>query len=120
MQGEIFTQSFSTQQNGRIGILKATLLAGYDLKKGSLLRFEESDTSTFLDASKQVNLHFKNTQRMILKAFITVCISAAIVSFPQNVIGFGPDADPYKNYTSFFHQHLPQANGNTAHFIIRV
>ncbi len=48
---------------------------------------------------------------MIWKAFITVCISAAIVLFPQNIIGCGPDADPYDYYTSFFHQNLPEANG---------
>ncbi len=48
---------------------------------------------------------------MIWKAFITVCISAGIVSFPQNIIGCGPDADPYDYYTSFFHQNLPEANG---------
>lgn len=43
------------------------------------------------------------------KAFITVFISAAIVPFPQNIIGCGPDADPYDYYTSFFHQNLPDA-----------
>lgn len=48
---------------------------------------------------------------MIWKAFITVCISTVIVSFPQNIIGCGPDADPYDYYTSFFHQNLPEANG---------
>ncbi len=45
------------------------------------------------------------------KAFIGVCISIAIVSFPQNIIGCGPDADPYDYYTSFFHQNLPDAKG---------
>ncbi len=45
------------------------------------------------------------------KAFITACISMAIVSFPQNIIGCGPEADPYDYYTSFFHQNLPEANG---------
>ncbi len=45
------------------------------------------------------------------KVFITACISSAIVSFPQNIIGCGPDADPYDYYTSFFHQNLPEANG---------
>lgn len=45
------------------------------------------------------------------KAFIIACISAAIVSFPQNIIGCGPDADPYDYYTSFFHQNLPDAKG---------
>ena len=45
------------------------------------------------------------------KVFITACISSAIVAFPANIIGCGPDADPYDYYTSFFHQNLPQANG---------
>ena len=45
------------------------------------------------------------------KAFITACISTAIVSFPQNMIGCGPEADPYDYYTSFFHQNLPDAKG---------
>ena len=45
------------------------------------------------------------------KAFITACISAAIVSFPQNIIGCGPEADPFDYYTSFFHQNLPDAKG---------
>ena len=45
------------------------------------------------------------------KAFITVCISSAIISFPQNIIGCGPGIDPYDYYTSFFHQNLPEANG---------
>jgi hypothetical protein len=45
------------------------------------------------------------------KAFITACISTAIVSFPQNIIGCGPDANPYDYYTSFFHQRLPDAKG---------
>jgi hypothetical protein len=45
------------------------------------------------------------------KAFITACISTAIVSFPQNIIGCGPEADPYDYYTSFFHQNLPDTKG---------
>ncbi len=45
------------------------------------------------------------------KAFITACISTTIVSFPQNIIGCGPEADPYDYYTSFFHQNLPEVNG---------
>jgi hypothetical protein len=48
---------------------------------------------------------------MYLKAFITACVSTLIVSWPQNIIGCGPEADPYDYYTSFFHQHLPEANG---------
>ncbi len=58
----IFTTSFSTKQNGRIEILKDTLLAGYELKKGDMLRLENSDISTILAVAKEVNRHLKNTQ----------------------------------------------------------
>lgn len=44
------------------------------------------------------------------KLFTTACVSIALVSFPQNIIGCGPDADPYDYYTSFFHQNLPDTN----------
>jgi hypothetical protein len=44
------------------------------------------------------------------KVFITACINTFIVSFPQNIIGCGPQADPYDYYTSFFHQNLPATN----------
>lgn len=43
------------------------------------------------------------------KPFIIACVSAALVSFPQNIIGCGPGVDPYDYYTSFFHQNLPDA-----------
>ena len=43
---------------------------------------------------------------MKLKIFMIACASAFIVSFPQNIIGCGPDADPYDYYTSFFSQRL--------------
>ncbi len=42
---------------------------------------------------------------------ITAFISTVIVFFPQNIIGCGPDADPYNYYTSFFYQNLPEAKG---------
>jgi hypothetical protein len=45
------------------------------------------------------------------KTFITACVSIAMISFPQNMIGCGPDADPYDYYTSFFHSNLPDAKG---------
>lgn len=45
------------------------------------------------------------------KLFITVCISTVALCFPANIIGCGPDADPYDYYTSFFHQNLPDAKG---------
>lgn len=42
------------------------------------------------------------------KLFTTAFISTALVTFPQNIIGCGPDADPYDYYTSFFYQDLPE------------
>jgi len=45
------------------------------------------------------------------KLFITACVSTVLVSFPQNIIGCGPDADPYDYYTSFFHSNLSDAKG---------
>jgi len=62
---DILTPAFSTQKNGKIEILKDTLLAGYDLKKGDKFRSEESDIATIIDAAKEVNLHLKNTQRRV-------------------------------------------------------
>ncbi len=44
------------------------------------------------------------------KIFTTACVSIALISFPQNIIGCGPDADPYDYYTSFFNQNLPEDN----------
>jgi hypothetical protein len=43
------------------------------------------------------------------KAFIIACVSAAAVSFPQNIIGCGGEMDPYDYYTTFFHPDLPTA-----------
>jgi hypothetical protein len=40
------------------------------------------------------------------KLFITACISGALLSFPQNIIGCGGETDPYDYYISFFNQHI--------------
>ena len=48
---------------------------------------------------------------MSWKICMIVFTSGLLVSFPQNMIGCGPDADPYDYYTSFFHQNLPDAQG---------
>lgn len=45
------------------------------------------------------------------RIFITAFVSIAAISFPANIIGCGPEADPYDYYTSFFHQQLPDATG---------
>ncbi|MEP6674985.1 MAG: hypothetical protein ABJA78_07515 [Ferruginibacter sp.] len=45
------------------------------------------------------------------KVFITACVSAAMISFPQNMIGCGGETDPYDYYSTFFHNNLPDAKG---------
>ena len=61
MPGDIFTNSFTRENDGRIEILKDTLLAGYDLKKGDMLRSEESSISEILTAANEVNKCLQNT-----------------------------------------------------------
>lgn len=61
MPEETFTNSFSIKNNGRTEILKDTLLGGYYLKKGDLLRTEESEISEVLATAREVNKHLKNT-----------------------------------------------------------
>ena len=43
------------------------------------------------------------------KVFTIACVSTAMVSFPQNIIGCGGESDPYDYYISFFHSQLPDA-----------
>jgi len=45
------------------------------------------------------------------KVFITACINFICVVFPYNIIGCGPDADPYDYYTTFFQNNLSDAPG---------
>jgi hypothetical protein len=43
------------------------------------------------------------------KIYLAAFISVLSVAIPQNMIGCGPDQDPYDYYTSFFYQNLPDA-----------
>jgi len=45
---------------------------------------------------------------MILKSLLTGFVSALMISFPQNIIGCGPDADAYDYHTSFFLRNLAE------------
>ncbi|MCP9751745.1 hypothetical protein [Ferruginibacter sp. HRS2-29] len=44
------------------------------------------------------------------KIFTTAFVSSSIIFFPQNIIGCGPEIDPYDYYTSFFYQHISGSN----------
>jgi hypothetical protein len=43
------------------------------------------------------------------KQFTIACVSAALVAFPQNIVGCGPDADPYDYYLGFFNADAVEA-----------
>lgn len=45
---------------------------------------------------------------MNFKPLFIACVSALWVSFPQNIIGCGPDADPYDYYSNLFMRNLPE------------
>jgi len=61
MPGDIFTNSFTLKNDNRIELLKDTFLAGYDLKKGDILRSEDSKIEDVLAAANEVKRHLKNT-----------------------------------------------------------
>jgi len=44
------------------------------------------------------------------KIFTTAFVSVSVILFPQNIIGCGPEIDPYDYYTSFFYQHISSTN----------
>jgi hypothetical protein len=44
------------------------------------------------------------------KIFLTLCVSGFFVSFPNNIIGCGPDIDAYDYYTSFFNPDISESN----------
>ncbi len=58
----VFTNSFSTKKDNRYQLLKDTLLQGYDLKQGDVLRSEQSDCSEILSAAGEINKRLKNTR----------------------------------------------------------
>ena len=61
----IFTESFTLKKDNRFEILKDTLLSGYDLKKGDILRSENSDITQIFAAANEINQGLKNTHPRI-------------------------------------------------------
>ncbi len=57
----VLTGSFCTKNGNRYRVLKDTLLQGYDLKKGDMLRDEQSDIKEVLAAAGEISRHLKNT-----------------------------------------------------------
>ena len=61
LPGETFSSSFCIKTGDRYHILKDTLLQGYDLRKGDMLRDEQSDIKEVLSAANEIGKHLKNT-----------------------------------------------------------
>lgn len=57
----VLTHSFTSKKENRFEILKDTLLQGYELKKGDILRSEQSEYSEILSAAAEINKRLKNT-----------------------------------------------------------
>ncbi len=58
----LFNNSFTLKNDNRFTILKDTLLAGYNFKKGDVLRDEQSGYSEILSAAGEINKRLKNTR----------------------------------------------------------
>jgi hypothetical protein len=59
---EVFDNSFSIKKENTFEILRDTLLQGHHLKKGDVLRDEQSDYKEILSAAGEVNKQLKNTR----------------------------------------------------------
>ncbi len=57
-----FGNSFSSKTGNRYLVLKDTLLAGYDLKQGDMIRDEQSDIKEVLATAAEISKHLRNTQ----------------------------------------------------------
>lgn len=57
----VFTNSFSKKTGNRYQVLKDTLLAGYDLKKGDMIRDEQTDIKEILSTANAISKDLKNT-----------------------------------------------------------
>lgn len=58
---KVLNSSFCTKNGSRYQVLKDTLLQGYDLRKGDMIRDEQSDIKEVLSAADEIGKHLKNT-----------------------------------------------------------
>jgi hypothetical protein len=61
LPNSVFTSSFCTQAGNRYQVLKDTFLQGYDLRKGDMLRDEQSDIKEVRSAANEISKQLKNT-----------------------------------------------------------
>lgn len=58
---EVFSNSFSKRSANRYEILKDTVLTGYHLRKGDMIRNEQSNLNEILSAANEIRSKLKNT-----------------------------------------------------------
>lgn len=56
-----FSNAFCNKTGNRYNVLKDTLLLGYNLRKGDMIRDEQSDIKEVLAAANEIGKHLKNT-----------------------------------------------------------
>jgi len=61
----VFNNAFTGKTGDRYLVLKDTLLEGYDLHKGDMIRNEKSDIKEVLAAADVISRHLKNTPRRV-------------------------------------------------------
>ena len=65
LPGTAFNHTFSKKTGNRYVIIKDTLLEGYDLRKGDMIRDEQSHITEILAAAKAISGQLKNTQTRV-------------------------------------------------------
>ena len=105
-------------------------MGSYSFEAGDMIRFEDSrpeaykkrldywrkkclkDSRLLYICITSIQPSFQNIRFMNLKKFSTACISSCLVvvlvAFPYNILGCGPDLNPYDYYTSFFRNGFSQ------------
>ena len=65
LPGSFFTNAFTIKKYNRVELLQDTLLQGYDLKKGDIVRTEESTYNEIIAATEIINAQLKNTRARV-------------------------------------------------------
>lgn len=65
LPGNMLTDAFTAHSGNRYQVLKDTLLLGYSLKKGDLIRDEQSDIKELIKAGETIAKQLKNTPNRV-------------------------------------------------------
>jgi hypothetical protein len=76
LSSSAFTNSFTKKSGNRFEILKDTLLQGYELKKGDILKDEQSNYEEIITTANEISSRLKNTRtRVVLYHLDSVLLS---------------------------------------------